>query len=112
MPIACALPGLHIEVGRIAHAFDAACHIKGPILGFKRIRGKHHGLQAAAARLINRQPADAIRESRAEPNLTRHRLSRSGGHHLPHNHFIDQRRINPAALNSGLHSEAAKLNGG
>ena len=73
------------------------------------LRGEHHGFQARAAHLVDRQRGDVIGQAAAQRRLARGILSAAGGDDVAHDAFVDDGRIDAGAAHRFGDDERAEL---
>ena len=97
------------RVRRVAHGLHAAGHDDLGIAQPHRLRRQHHGLQAGAADLVDRECADRVGEPGLEGRLPRRRLAQAGRDDVAENAFVDLRGIQPGARDRLAHREGAQV---
>ncbi len=100
-------------MGGEAHVLLAAGDDQLGVSAPDGLRREVHGLEAAAAHLVDGHRRHAVGKSGLDARLTRRILPAAGGQHLPEDHFVDLLRLHAAALEQpgdDLGAEAAGRN--
>src|SRR6185312_12406825 len=77
-----------------------------------RLRGEHHGLEARAADLVDRERGDGGGDPALDQGLARRRLADTALDHVAHDHFFDGLRIDAGAFDGGTNGDRAELRRG
>ena len=74
-----------------------------------RLRGEHHGLEAGAAHLVDRECRDGAGESRVDRGLAGGCLPHPALQHVPHDDFVHRGGIDPRATHGFTNDAGAEL---
>ena len=99
-------------VGRIAHGLHATGHEGLTVTGLDGLRREHHGLQPGSADLVDGVGGDMRRYAPLHGGLARGGLPHAGLHDIPHDHFVDQGDVDPAALQRRTDGDGPELGRG
>ena len=111
VPEAHSLPHLRKEVGAVGHRFHPAGDDDLRIARGDPLGGQHHGLQARATDLVDRQGGDLGRQAGAEGGLARGSLPEARGHDVAQDDLVDRLRPEPGAGDRLLHHHGPELGG-
>jgi hypothetical protein len=102
-----------VLVGLVLHQrdrLDAAGDVDLAFAGEDALGGERHGLQAGGAEAVHRHAGHRHRQARADRDLARDvAAGRALGRGAAHDHVLDFLRLDPGALERGVHHVAAHL---
>ena len=98
------------EVGRLAHAFDAAHDKQRAVARSDSLRRQHNGFEARPADFVDRAGSDRAGQSSSDRNLPGNILAQARRNHIAYVHFVDIREIGQrGALYRSPHDGSAQF---
>ena len=106
------LAGAHVHVvGDEAHVFHAAGNHDGLIAQGNALGRLHDGFHARGAYLVDRGAGHRIWKAGVQGRLPGRGLSGSRLHYMPHEHFIDQARVEPDPVQGAFDGSGSQFRG-
>ena len=99
------------QVRRAAHRLHAAGYRDVDVADGDALCCEHHGLEAGAADLVDRQRGDVIREAAVQSRLAGRVLPVTGLDDVAHDAFVDNRGIDAGARDGFAHDPGAEIGG-
>ena len=79
------------------------------VTGSNPLSGKHHRLESRSAHFVDRQRGDVVGKTTAQSRLTCRRLAEARRHDVPHDAFVNARRVDSRTGNRLADNQSAEL---